>query len=137
MKLNLLIGVHAILSIAFGIAFALYGPLMMAFYAVPELSGVDAKIYWEITAFARMFGAALFGFGFLLFALRGIIDEIEAQSRRGLVFALFLANLMAFIVSITQQSAVWSSLAGLVTTVVFTALLIAYGYFLVKEYRTN
>jgi hypothetical protein len=136
MKLNVLIAIHAFLSIAFGIAFALYGPLMMAFYAVPELSGVDAQIYWQIAAFARMFGAALFGFGFLLFALRGFVDEIEAQSRRGLVFALFLANLMAFIVSITQQSAVWSSLAGLVTTGIFTVLMIAYGYFLVKEYRT-
>jgi hypothetical protein len=137
MKLNALIAVQAFLFIALGIAFALYGPLMMAFYAVPELSGVDARIYWQIAAFARMFGAALFGFGFLLFAVRGIVDEIEAQSRRGLVFALFLANTMAFIVSITQQSAVWSSLAGLVTTTVFAVLLVAYGYYLVKEYRTT
>jgi hypothetical protein len=137
MKLNTLIAAHAILFIASGIAFALYGPLMMAFFAVPEVLGLDASTYWQIAAFVRMFGAALFGFGFVLFALRGLVEKIEAQSRRGLVFALFLANLMAFIVSITQQSAVWSSLAGLITTAVFTALLLAYGYFLVKESKAS
>jgi len=135
MKLNILIAVHAILLIAFGIAFALYGPLMMAFFAVPEVLEIDAQIYWQIAAFVRMFGAALFGFGFVLWALRSSVDDIEPNSRRGLVFALLLANLMAFIVSITQQSAAWGSLAGLATTGVFGLLMLAYGYFLVKESR--
>jgi len=137
MKLNLLISVHAILSIAFGITFALYGPLMMAFFAVPEVLEIDAQTYWQIAAFVRMFGAVLFGFGFVLWALRDFVDGMGARSRRGLVFALFLANLMAFIVSITQQSAVWGSAAGWVTTGVFAVLLLVYGYFLVQESRTG
>lgn len=137
MKLTTLISLHAVLSIGFGIAFGLYGPLMMAFFAVPEVLEIDAMAYWQLAAFARMFGAALFGFGLLLWSLRGVIEAISPESRRGFIFALLLANLMGAIVSLTQQSAVWQSGAGWITTGIFVALLLAYGYALFVQSRSK
>ena len=130
-RLNWLLSAHAVLLIGFGIAFALYGPLMMALFTVPELE-IDAPAYWSLTSFARMFGAALFGFGLLTFSLRKALPQASAETRRGVLFALFLANLMGAFVSITQQSAVWGTPAGWITSGIFILLLIAYGYFLTR-----
>ena len=77
-----------------------------------------------------MFGAALFGFGLLAWSVRGVISQVSPQARRGVLFALFLANLMGAFVSITQQSAVWGTPAGWITTGLFVVLMAAYGYFL-------
>ena len=137
MKLTTLISVHAVISLASGIAFGLYAPLMLAFFAIPQALDNDVLIYWQVTAFARMFGAALFGFGLLLWALRGLLDQLSPKGRRGFIFALLLANLMAFIVALTQQFAVWQSIAGWVQTGLFALLVLAYGYFLVQESRTG
>ena len=136
MKLSSLIAFNGILFIAFGIAFALYGPLMMAFFDVPELT-IDSITYWHLAAFARMFGAALFGYGFLLLALRGAVDELPAAKRRSIKMALLLGNLLAAVVSITQQSSIWYNAAGWVTTGVFAAFTLAYGAMLVSERSKN
>ena len=129
MKLSTLIALNGILFLAFGIAFALYGPLMMAFFDVPELN-IDSTTYWHVAAFGRMFGAALFGYGFLLWALRGAVDELSEAKRRSMVMALLLGNLLATVVSITQQSSIWYNAAGWVTSGVFAGLTLAYGAFL-------
>ncbi|MCZ7551231.1 MAG: hypothetical protein B6D39_01445 [Anaerolineae bacterium UTCFX2] len=121
-----LIKTHAILLLAGGIAFGLYGPLMMAFFAVPELLQISTDIYWQIAAFARMFGAALFGFGLLLWALRNAFIELSPPSQRGVLAALILANLMGGFISITQQSSIWGTPAGWITTAIFAVFTIAY-----------
>lgn len=126
MKLNLLLSAHAILLLGFGIAFALYGPLMLAFFAVPETLEIDALTYWHLAAFARMFGAALFGFGLLLFALRSPIHKLDHNSQRGIIFSLLLANAMGLMVSLTQQTAVWQTPAGWITSGIFALLLLGY-----------
>jgi hypothetical protein len=130
MKLSTLIAFNGILFLAFGIAFALYGPLMMAFFDVPELT-IDSTTYWHVAAFGRMFGAALFGYGFLLWALHGAVDELGEAKRRSVVMALLLGNLLAAVVSITQQSSIWYNAAGWIASGVFAALTLAYGAFLV------
>jgi hypothetical protein len=129
-RLAWLLNLHALLSIGLGIAFALYAPLMMAFFAVPELLDADAQAYWSLASFARMFGAALFGFGLLIFSVRAALPQLATETRRGVLFALLLASLMGAIVSITQQSAVWGTPAGWIATGSFVLLSAAYGYFL-------
>jgi hypothetical protein len=133
MKLIYLLTLNAILCIAFGIAFALYGPVMIAFFGIPEIPENSIQLYWNVASFARLFGAALFGFGFLLWAVRGVAEShaTPPEARRGIVFALLLANLMGAVVAITQQSSVWLSPAGWVATAIFALLSLGYGYFLV------
>jgi hypothetical protein len=132
MKPSSLIVFNGILFLAFGIAFALYGPLMMAFFDVPELT-IDNITYWHLAAFGRMFGAALFGYGFLLLALRSVVDGLPSAKRRSILMALLLGNLLAAVVSITQQSSIWYNAAGWVTTGVFAAFTLAYGAMLIAE----
>ncbi len=129
MKLSTLISLNALLFIAAGIAFAIYGPMMMAFFDVPELN-IDSFTYWHLTAFGRMFGAALFSLGLLLLALRKAAESFPAEIRRGVIFALLLGNLLAFVVAITQQSSVWLNAAGATLSAVFAVLTLAYGYLL-------
>jgi hypothetical protein len=133
MKLNTLITIHSILIIAAGIAFTLYGPLLLAFFSIPELALANSLSYWQIAAFARMFGAAQFGFGLLLFSLRGVPAQVSPESRRGIVWALFLANVIGVFTSITQQVSIWQGYAGWIMTGVFAVFMILYGYFLVRQ----
>ena len=132
MRINLsaLISFNALLFIAAGIAFAIYGPMMMAFFDVPELN-IDSFIYWHLTAFGRMFGAALFSLGLLLWALRNTVESLSPEIRHGVIFALLLGNLLTFVVAITQQSSVWLNIAGGALSIVFAVLTLAYGYLLV------
>ena len=126
------LALHAIVLLAAGIAFALYGPLMLAFFAIPD--AVDnAQTYWQVAAFARMFGAALFGLGILLWSLRNAVETLSPPARRGVLAALALANLMGAFVAITQQSAVWLSPAGWVITGIFVLFMLGCGYFLLKQ----
>ena len=132
MKPSSLFRLNALVLLAAGIAFALYGPLMMALFAVPELLSIDSATYWQITSFARMFGAALFGFGLLLWSLRNSIDTFTPAVQRQIIAALVLANLMSAFVSITQQSAVWGTAAGWICTAVFGLFTLAYIFLIFK-----
>lgn len=131
MRANRLLTLNAFVFIAFGIAFALYGPVMLAFFKVPELS-IDSVTYWHLAAFARMFGAALFSLGLLLWSLRKAFIEASAETRRGVLFALLLGNLMCGIVSITQQSSTWMTPSGWVTAGIFFILTLAYAVLLAR-----
>ncbi len=131
MRPNILLTLNAFVFIAFGIAFALYGPMMLAFFKVPELS-IDSVTYWHLAAFARMFGAALFSLGLLIWSLRKAFDAVPAETRRGVLFALLLGNLMCGIVSITQQSSIWMTPSGWFAAGVFFLLTLAYGVLLAR-----
>jgi hypothetical protein len=135
MKLSSLMTFNGILFIAFGIAFAVYGPSMMGLFKVPELN-IDSITYWHLTSFGRMFGAALFGYGFLLWAVSRGVDELSAANQRSIVMGLLLSNLLAAVVSITQQSSIWYNAAGWVAFGIFAALTLAYGVILVA-YRSK
>lgn len=127
-----LIQINALLLVAAGIAFGLYGPLMMAFYAVPELLNINSDTYWQIAAFVRMFGAALFGFGLLLWSLHSPFSGLSASAQRRIIAALILGNLMGAFISITEQSSIWWTPAGWITTIIFGLLTFAYIVALVR-----
>jgi len=132
MKLANLVMINAVVCIASGIAFSLYAPLMMAFFTVPD--ALDSPLsYWQVAAFARMFGIAQVGLGLLLLAVRGSLDSIYPATRRGIISAMMLANLLGAIVAITQLFAVWQTPAGWITVTLFTVFFIAYAFFLAKS----
>jgi hypothetical protein len=131
MKLSLLLSVHASILILSGIAFGLYAPLMMGFFDIAERL-VDPYSYWQVAAFVRMFGAALFGMGLLLLSVRGALDEFSRVRRREVVSALLIANIMAGVVAVTQGS-VWTTPAGWILAGLFIVLILAYGVFLLQK----
>lgn len=139
MKLANVLLFNAFLFIAAGIAFALYGPLMIDFFGVLELGENNSPMYWYVASFARLFGAALFGAGFMLWAARGWLDQhnLSAETRRRTLLALVLANLMALFVTLIQQLTVWVSPAGWIAAAFYLTLLGAYSYFLIRQPQTE
>lgn len=135
MKLKQLLTANAILFVAGGIAFALYGPLMMAFFAVPEILDSTVLVYWEVASFVRLFGAALFGLGILLWAVQPALKTAAPEVQRSVMVGMILANGMAAFVSLTQQAAIWQTPAGWITSGVFTLLALAYIFTLVSNSR--
>lgn len=137
MKLNNLLLANALLFLALGIAFALYGPLMMAFFSFPELLENNVMAYWITASFVRLFGAALFGLGLLLWAVQGAIKEASPAAQRSVLAAMLLANGMAAFVALTQQVSIWQSTAGWVTCGLFLLLVGVYLYALVFQRSTS
>jgi hypothetical protein len=131
-KLSSLLLLNAFLFIATGIAFALYGPLMIDFFGVLELNQATSPMYWYVASFARLYGAALFGFGFLIWAARSLMDRqsLPAETRQRFLFALLLAHLISLYVAFLQQITVWINPAGWVAVAVHLLFLAGYGYFL-------
>ncbi|MFM8322466.1 MAG: hypothetical protein ACKOC5_16255 [Chloroflexota bacterium] len=117
---------NAIVFAALGVAFAVYGPVTLAFFNVPELE-ISQQAYWHLAAFARMFGAALFGWGMLLWAASRAFDHLPGAARRSILSAQVLANLMAGVVALTQQSSIWYSLPGWLLSGLFVLLTFVYG----------
>lgn len=137
MKLNNLLLANALLFLALGIAFALYGPLVMAFFSFPELLENNVMAYWITASFVRLFGAALFGLGLLLWAVQGAIKEASPAAQRSVLAAMLLANGMAAFVALTQQVSIWQSTAGWVTCGLFLLLVGVYLYALVFQRSTS
>lgn len=124
------ISVNAILWIALGIAFGLYGPLMLNLFGVPEVPSQDLLLYWNVAAFARLYGAALFGLGLVLLALRGMVTRASQQDQRGVLFSLIFANIMGAFVAATQSASIWQSAAGWILMAIYLVFIILYGILL-------
>jgi hypothetical protein len=125
--------VNAILFIAAGIGFTLYAPNVLAFFGVAELPGDSQELYWNIAAFARMFGAILFCCGLLLWSLRGVGSKDPNQLLREVLFSLVFGFVLITITALTQQASVWGSLAGWIITAIFALFSGIYIYILAKK----
>lgn len=135
-KISKFLSINAILFVGLGIAFALYGPLMVNFYGILEID-TSAISYWYITSFARMNGVILFGYGFLIWAIKNVPEDehTSPQLRRNILFAQLLLAIVGFIVAVIQQYTIWWTHAGWITIAAFLYLAIGYLYFLVLDQR--
>jgi hypothetical protein len=134
-KIDKLIIFNAIVFIALGIGFALYGPLMIDAFGMLDFTEADGGIYWFTASFARLFGAALFGYGLLLWAISDLPSNsaLSATKKRKLYLALLLSNIIGLFVAITQQWQVWINLAGWLTIGVFLVFVIGYALALAQK----
>jgi hypothetical protein len=126
--------INAIVFIAFGIAFALYAPLVAGVFGILNTEGTS-EMYWYSVSFARLYGAALFGFGFLIWGVSYIADSLAQApgARRSVLAALLVANGMGVIVALTQQVSIWGVLAGWITVGMYAVLMTGYIIALVKR----
>ena len=131
MNINRFLTANAIIFVAGGIAFALYAPLMVDMYGILNTQG-NALTYWHAVSFARMYGAALFGFGFLIWALKNFPLN-DPTARRSMLLSMILANGVGLVVAVTQQLSIWGTLAGWITVAAYGLLLAGYIYFLVTR----
>ncbi len=92
-------------------------------------------MYWYSVSFARLYGAALFGFGFLIWAVSAIADSLAQApgARRSVLAAMLIANGMGLVVSLSQQITIWGALAGWITVGMYTIFMAGYIIALVKR----
>lgn len=126
--------INAVLFIALGIAFALYAPLMINAYGMLELSGAGGAEYWFTASFARLLGAVLFGYGFLIWAVQDLVarDLLTPDKHQRIVLGMLFGNVVGLFVAVTQQWQVWINFAGWVTIGIFSLLVLSYAYFLIR-----
>jgi hypothetical protein len=135
MKPDKLILFNAILFIALGIGFALYGPIMIDAYGMLDFAEADGGIYWFTASFARLIGVPLFGYGLLLWAISDLVvsEALSPDKKRRIILAVLLGNILGLFVAITQQWQVWINPAGWLTIAVFAILVIGYAYTLAQK----
>lgn len=126
--------INALVFIAFGIAFALYAPLVAGAFGILNTEGTS-EMYWYSVSFARLYGAALFGFGFLIWAASSIVDGLAQApgARRSVLGALLIAHGMGMVVALSQQITIWGALAGWITVGMYTIFMAGYIAALVKR----
>jgi hypothetical protein len=126
--------INALVYIAFGIAFALYAPLVAGAFGILNVEGTS-EMYWYSVSYARLYGAALFGFGFLLWAVSSLTESLTpgSSARRSVAVAMLLANGMGVIVALTQQVSVWGVTAGWISVAMYTILMSGYIITLAKR----
>jgi predicted membrane-bound spermidine synthase len=135
MKISPILTINAAIFVALGIGFTLYGPNILAYFGVSDLAGDNFLLYWNVVAFARMFGAMLLSCGLILWAIRGIFDDTtdKAQVCQEILFSLVLGFLIAAVAAITQVSSVWGSIAGWVLSGLFLVCTLVYIPFLIRK----
>ncbi len=135
MRITNILLINTILFIALGIAFALYGPIIVNAYGILNFTEADGGVYWFTASFARLAGAALFGYGFLLWAVHDLIikDSATPEKYRKVILALLMSNILGLFIAVVQQWQIWINAAGWLTVGIFVIFTIAYAYSLVKS----
>ncbi|MFC1825547.1 hypothetical protein ACFL9T_22780 [Thermodesulfobacteriota bacterium] len=118
MKLSTLMVINTFVAGLFGIAFVLVPGTLLSLYGVTLSQGG--------LVVARLFGAALVGFGLLTFLA---MKAEESEARRAIIFALFLGDVVGFIVALQGQLSGAINALGWSTVVIYLLLALGFGYF--------
>ena len=118
MKLNTLFMFNFIVAILFGLGFTLMPATMADLYGA-ELTPAGLYI-------GQLFGLSLIGFAVLSWLARGLTDP---AGRQAIVTALFISELIGFVVSIINQLAGVVNALGWSTVVLYGLLALGFGYF--------
>ena len=118
MKLSTLMVINAIVALLFGLAFVLMAGTLLSFYGItPSPGGLIP---------ARLFGATLLGYAVLTWFAR---NTEESEARRAIVLALFVSDVVGFIVALVGQLSGAVNALGWSTVVIYLLLALGFGYF--------
>jgi len=117
MKLGNFLLVKAVISLAFGIAFALVPAAVMSLYGVTLNSGGAFM--------ARFLGACLIGIGLICWLDR----NADPQVLQGITLALCIGDTVGFIVAVLGQLSGLANALGWVIVVMWLLLALGLGYF--------
>ena len=122
MKLSSLMTVNAVIAGLFGIAFVGAPARVLAMYGIT----VDAPF----ALVAQLFGAALLGYALLTWAAR---NAGPSDARGAIVFALFVSDAIAFVVSLIAQTRHVVNQMGWSTVAIYLVLALGFAYFQFKK----
>ena len=110
---------YAIVSAIFGLTFVFMPDKSLALYSI-KLSPGGITI-------TRLFGAALLEFALLSWFVR---DLEESSTRKAIILALFIGEVIGFIVVLYGQLSGVVNALGWTTVAIYLLLAIGFGYFL-------
>ncbi len=117
MKLSSFLVVKAVISLVFGIAFALAPATVMSLYGVTLDPGG--------TLVARFLGAMLIGIGLICWLDR----SADRAALQGITAALFIGDTIGFIAALLGQLSGVTNALGWVNVVIWLFLALGLGYF--------
>ena len=118
MKLSTLMLINTFVALIFGIAFVLVPGTVLTLYGVTLSAGG--------LVVARLFGAALIGFGMLTFLA---MKAEESEAMGAIVLALFISDVVGFIVALQGQLSGAINTFGWTTVAIYLLLALGFGYF--------
>jgi hypothetical protein len=133
MKLQHLMVVNAVVALVIGLAFALWGPALLSFYGLTQIPPEHMTWFWSAGTISRLFGVTLIGFSLVAWAAAKLADSTY---RWDVNLAFFLANAVGFLIAMIQQIAIGGSAIGWVSAILYLALALAFGYFLIAQPAT-
>ena len=118
MKLKTLMIINAIVAIGFGVTFVI---VPAQAYSCYNITADEQLIYM-----GRLFGSALIGFALLTWMARNAADS---DARKAIVYALFTADCIGFVVALIGQLSNVVNALGWSTVAVYLLLALGFGYF--------
>ena len=116
MKVSTFLTVKAVISLLFGIAFALLPAAVMSLYGVTlDLNGAFM---------ARYLGAGLIGIGLVCWFGKNVAND----GRRGITLALFIGDTIGFVVALMMQLSGTVNALGWVNVLIWLLLALGNGY---------
>jgi hypothetical protein len=119
MKLKTLMIINTIVAIVFGVTFVIAPAQVYSLYGI---TADEHLIYM-----GRLFGSALIGFALLTWLARNTTDS---DAQWAIIYALFTADCVGFIVSLIGQISNVVNGFGWSTVVIYLLLALGFGYFL-------
>jgi len=117
MKLGNFLVVKAVISLVFGIAFALMPAGVMSLYGITlDAGGI---------MMARFLGACLIGIGLICWLDR----EADPKALQGITLALCIGDTVGFLVALLGQLSGLTNALGWVNVVIWLLLALGLGYF--------
>jgi len=113
---NLMI-VNTVIAIIFGVLFVIIPEDVLSLY------GVGAGM--QINFMAQLFGAALIGIGLITWNAR---NSDNSTARKAIIFSLFIADVIGFVVSLIAQLNSVVNTLGWITVIIYLVLAIGFGY---------
>ena len=118
MNFRTLMTVNAVIAFLFGLGFVLIPWQVYKFYAVAANP--------QINYMGQLFGAALIGFAILTWKAKSAADS---DCRKAIILALFLSNIIGFIVALFAQLGGVVNSMGWSTVLIYLFLASGFGYF--------
>lgn len=118
MTLAAFMAIHAVIALAFGIAFVLAPAWLLSLYGITlDAAGI---------LMTRLFGAALIQIGLLAWLAKQVADAV---ARRAVLLAYFLGLGVGFVIILLGQVAGVLNALGWTSVAIYLLLALGYGYF--------
>jgi signal transduction histidine kinase len=126
-KYRTVMTVAALAMILAGLAFGLEGPQFLHFYGITQPPGFTElnMSFYRMRSFSFVVGMVLFGFGLVTWRARKIT---EPEMQRSMALGHCYGFLMAGLITLSQQIALWGTRAGWISVEFFLLLALVFGY---------